>query len=264
MTVTRPRRSRRVALRPTMSAVAALRIALREAAAQISANAWGARSGRDPEFLHQLRVGTRRLRAALRTSRGLWRHGDASVLRRRLRALSRASGPARDWDVIAARRGAAWPAGARARHEAARDALRRSLAELPALPLPRARAGARRALQPFAREALSRLDRRIRRRLAQRGWGDSRQLHALRRRLRRLRYACEFLAGAFPARDAGPIVAALKSLQDLLGELNDIAIARRLGMPGVPAARERRLRARLDPAWRRFVAAPRFWEEVGL
>jgi triphosphatase len=247
-----------------MDAAAAVRLALREAADQVSANAGGAGAGKDPEFLHQLRVGTRRLRAALHVSRGLWRHGDARALRRQLRELSRVTGPARDWDVLAARRGAALPAGARASHQAARAALRLCLAALPAFRLPRARAGARRALQPFAREALARQDRRIRRRVALRGWGDARQRHALRRRLRRLRYACEFLAGAFPARDAGPIVAALRALQDLLGELNDIAVARRLGMRGSPASRERRLRARLGPAWRRFVAAPRFWEEIGL
>src|SRR5262249_40907435 len=55
---------------------------------------------RDLEYVHQLRVGTRRADAALRIFRGcLPRPGDRSV-RGGLRGLGRAAGEARDWDVF--------------------------------------------------------------------------------------------------------------------------------------------------------------------
>jgi CHAD domain-containing protein len=97
-------------------------------------------------------------------------------------------------------------------------------------------------------------------------WTRAKKRHALRRRLRRLRYASEFVAGAFPRSDREPLIHSLKALQDLLGTLNDAEVARRLARElggskprRTPSARERALIAQLPGAWRRFTAAPRFW-----
>src|SRR5262249_51817799 len=55
---------------------------------------------RDPEFVHQLRVGTRRSDAALRIFRVCLPGGAYRAARARLRAIRRAAGAARDWDVF--------------------------------------------------------------------------------------------------------------------------------------------------------------------
>jgi CHAD domain-containing protein len=203
MTAARPRKAKRVAVRPSMDAATAMRAVLREALAHVEANAAGAAVGDDAEFLHQLRVGARRLRAALRASKRLWRKDDVGRLRRDLRALAAASGPARDWDVQHERLPARMRRAAQLRRSAARDRLRRVLAALD-LRLPHATAGAAQLFAEFARETLERMHRKLRRRARDTNWKDPEQRHALRVRLRRLRYIAEFLAPAFPRADARP------------------------------------------------------------
>ena len=59
----------------------------------------GARLGREPESLHQMRVATRQLRAVLRATRPMLIPEWADSLRDELRWLGRLLGPARDLDV---------------------------------------------------------------------------------------------------------------------------------------------------------------------
>jgi CHAD domain-containing protein len=170
----------------------------------------------------------------------------------------------RDLDVTMALLPPALRAEARARRSAAQARLAALLGALPPLRLPRAAARRQPPLPLLAREALSRLDRKALRRGARTDWSDAEARHLLRSRLRRLRYASEFLQDAFPQRDPERLIASLKALQDLLGELNDIEVARRLARelshPSRAASvRERLLRARLPAAWRRYAEAPRFW-----
>src|SRR5262245_38829351 len=68
------------------------------ALAQMAANVMGAIEGRDLEYLHQLRVGIRRLRTVLRIFKG-------KRLEKDLRKLTKPLGVARDWDVFVARFG---------------------------------------------------------------------------------------------------------------------------------------------------------------
>ena len=101
-------------------------------------------------------------------------------------------------------------------------------------------------------------------RAARTDWADPAGRHALRIRLRRLRYVSEFMSGAFPERSAGVLLRSLKDLQDLLGALNDIEVARRLtrklaGRKARSEERERKLLSELPGAWRCFASAPRFW-----
>jgi triphosphatase len=84
---------------------------------------------------------------------------------------------------------------------------------------------------PIAAVAADELRRR-RKKILQRGARlseiDPQRRHKLRIQAKKLRYAAEFFAGAFPAKRAvrrrKHFVAALAKLQDALGDLNDIAV----------------------------------------
>ena len=120
-----PRKARAIAVGPAAGVAAARRAAQREALDQILANIPGALVGKDPEYLHQLRVGTRRLRAALRVFRGTMQRKDERALVRTLRKIAEASGPVRDWDVNAPRLPVSLRPEAARRRRAAHARLRR-------------------------------------------------------------------------------------------------------------------------------------------
>ena len=90
----------RVIGRPRADDTDALHARLREQYVAILANDPGTRLGTDPEALHDMRVATRRLRALLRTIRGLIRPGTADTLRSELGWLGRLLGGVRDYDVL--------------------------------------------------------------------------------------------------------------------------------------------------------------------
>lgn len=238
---------------------------LREALDQVAANVPGALAGKDPEYLHQLRVGMRRLRAALHLFGGTMRPADVRALRKRLRRLGRVAGPARDWDVYSRRLPQNLRPAAERRRRAAYARLRRVLRAPQPWLTPRGLAGPGQPLPDYARTALSRADRKALKKGERVDWSRPGRRHALRIRLRRLRYACEFLRGAFPDRDAEPLIRSLKHLQDVLGELNDLEVARHLseslsGKAPRRSARSARLVAQLPAAWGEFAGAERFWE----
>ena len=249
-----------------MGLAAARRAIFQEALAQMLDNAPGALRGAEPEYLHQMRVGMRRLRTALVVFGVTLQAEDARALRRELRRLSRVAGPARDWDVFSRRASPALRPAAQRHRRLAQVRLRAMLrAPLPWL-APRGRPAPAMPLPVFARTALVDADRKARRRGERIDWDKPRQRHALRIRLRRLRYACEFLRGAFPGQDADPLIRSLKHLQDLLGDLNDFEVARRLrremrAQPPRESPRKASLLAQLPAAWRVFCAAPHFWLE---
>ncbi len=78
--------------------VTALRAQLRA----IHAHERGARAGRDPEDLHEMRVAVRRLRAILRASRTMFEREWTEGLRGELEWLGAALGHVRDLDVLLA------------------------------------------------------------------------------------------------------------------------------------------------------------------
>lgn len=233
---------------------------LHESARGIEASARGALASDDPEFLHQLRVGARRLRSALRAFRPILPRKEAKRLRRSLRKLSPALGRARDWDVLVARLGAN-PRERQAARREAREAIR---SQAFARMLRHARAlhaqHSRESLEQFGAAALSRMHRKLNKAARGVDWSDAAQRHAVRIRVKRLRYGCEFFAPAFAARRAAPYIGALKELQGILGELNDIAVARRL--VGAQAD-ERALLTSLAAAWKRFERRAPFWHAAG-
>jgi CHAD domain-containing protein len=271
-----PRPWRMPALEPATPPGGAFGAIFSAALAQAGANAQGMLDSADPEYLHQVRVGLRRLRSALRAFAPLPKKSRS--LKHRLRRVMKALGPARDWDVLVHRleeagAGRRLVARARRRRNAEARAARavaeskelhvfvlRALRWIDAQPW-RPSAG---SLQRFGAGSLERLRRKLR----PADWTSAEHRHGLRIRVKRLRYACEFFAPCFPARAVERYLKRLRALQELLGELNDIAVGRKLlaGIdernPAVFDAREARLIRGLSRAWTAFESQPPYWRAL--
>ena len=91
-------------LKPEMTAGQAFNVIARACRDQIQANEPavlnGLSSSCDPEGVHQMRVGIRRLRAALRAFGRIVDPKAAEYLKTELRWMQQELGPARDWDVF--------------------------------------------------------------------------------------------------------------------------------------------------------------------
>jgi CHAD domain-containing protein len=190
---------------------------------------------RDPEAVHRMRVACARLRVWLALG------GGCSALDAELRSLRDAAAELRDLDVqLMDEPPRRWPRSQARRHEAARDALlayvegRRprvflhALAEMPALP----RRAAELELRRMARRAF---EVRV-------GRSSPRKLHRARRRVRDLRYACQWL-------DVD--VGWLARLQEILGEARDAMLAARAehAHPRRDEARARERSRKARAAW---------------
>jgi CHAD domain-containing protein len=202
---------------------------------------------RDPEYLHQLRVGLRRLRSALRAFEDLLPEKQAKLLARRTRRAMREIGAARDWDVFAqwlqneqAPRNVV--RAARRKCARARAAARRSVSRLSLNAVAPRRSGG--PMAQFADRVLKKLERKTRKQARRMDWDDASERHALRIRVKRLRYASEFF---------GRKVGGLERLQDVLGELNDVEVARRLSQR--LSVRKQNLDQALDARERRLLRA---------
>jgi triphosphatase len=82
---------------------------------------------------------------------------------------------------------------------------------------------------------MDRLDRRVRQRSRKFKSIDPVARHDVRKQAKKLRYAAAFFGEAFPQhpKRRQRFLAALKGLQDQLGELNDIAVARAVALRAV-------------------------------
>jgi CHAD domain-containing protein len=226
---------------------------------------------RDIEFVHQLRVGTRRADAALRIFALCLPAKVYRKARRRLRQLRRAAGAARDWDVfladLLAREGAAdakhrggldfligYAIGQRdAAHaeleqvyqeqgpsfetfmahtvEAVRPPQQRSA---PAILVDLARPMLFERLKDLEQAALGDLE-------------DYAQLHQVRIAGKRLRYAMEVFADCFDASFRSALYPRVEQLQEILGRANDSHVA----VERLTALRER-VRQTCATAWKRL------------
>jgi triphosphatase len=306
-----PRKARRLKLNRQALLHEVLASIVSDCLAQIRANEVPACEGIDPEGVHQLRVGVRRLRSALRLFQPLLPRHHVRSLNGELRWLASELGPARDLDVFVdeligplASAHPDDPALKTLRDEAValRTESQRRVGE--ALLSSRytrlvlqmghwlARAAwtdqalseeSARLYLParlYTSELLERMHRkavRLGRRLEQ---GSIEERHLLRIRLKRLRYAAEFFRSLYPGRRARRYLERLSQLQDVLGELNDVATADRLlaqllsrvepasvnyhaagfvaGWKGHTA--EQRL-AQLEALWEPFEASRCFWRD---
>lgn len=271
--------------------------------------------GREPVGIHQSRVALRRLRAALGLFRDALGDGAPTDLGAPARQFASACGPARDWDVLI---GETLPAGItamrkslspnqhpllgqraaaliqtarrlrRSRHDAARTALSSPAfmtfdSHLMAVidgerPLAIHGAFSDLSVVGFARDVLQRRDRKIRKIGKHIESLAPEDKHALRIRLKKLRYAATFLRHCFDRADSTSYIDAAAGLQEALGAINDREVALRLleqisqaGRPshthdwlagaltGWLIGETERRELTLAGAWRRFRKAGRFW-----
>jgi triphosphatase len=249
-----PRRARDVALAPDSTPQAALTAIAAECIAQVGINAAGMLAATDPEYLHQLRVGWRRVRSLLKLAALVATAESIDPLEQELRALGSVLGPARDCDVLALetlpkvaaefrgeREIARLRARAAARHrrlaKLARDAVatprfQQLLLALGAFfaALTRAPAGASLPVlaHDWIRPVLEARHRKLRKRARHVHRVGAAERHRARVAAKQLRYAAEFFAPLFPGKRADAYVAALSKLQSALGRLNDLEVAAKL------------------------------------
>ncbi len=252
-----PQKQRRMDLDPAMAAAAAIRRIALACIAQMQANEAGFLAGRDPEYLHQLRVGLRRLRSCVALLRKHVPPERVAPLVEELRWLGRALNPARDWDVFMTETLPpllrAFPEDSglaelhargtrlrRASNAAAREVVRSTrytsllLAAGGALAredLAALTAGAGELAGPvgaLAARLIERRDAKLRKRGAALRESTPEARHAVRIAAKRLRYAAEFFATLYPPKRVKRYIVALEDIQDTLGELNDLATAERL------------------------------------
>ena len=100
---------------------------------------------------------------------------------------------------------------------------------------------------PQAQDFATRRLRKLAKRFAQAGRQldtlDDKRLHALRILAKKLRYSAEFFAALYDRQKTGSFLAALSAVQDVLGQINDVAVAHRLldelaALPELSAHRE--------------------------
>jgi triphosphatase len=291
-----------------ISTATAFREIGRSCLAHARANETLLRDGPFVEGVHQFRVALRRLRSALAAFRDVLPADDRERKSELLRGVAGSFGDARDWDVF--RTDLLKPLARHLRNEpglarvtrAADRARAKAYAKVEATLADRNMtaamleteawlergdwaaamgAGADLPARDFARTTLRRLHRKVA------GIGHDiaglpeDELHELRIRCKKLRYAAEFFRSLFPRKSADAFVAALADVQEHLGALNDSLVATRLmgelgaGKGHLPAALlaraegivagwlAARVRADLDElpeVWRRFDACRPFWK----
>lgn len=217
---------------------------------QLRAHDPGARAGEDPEALHDMRVATRRLRAAVRLFAAAMPARSQSALSQELQWLGQLLGQVRDLDVQLAKLDrfiTAAPAGFRPplgylrahldgeRTERRSDMLAglsgaryfRLLIRLERFAFGRTQprdAAAREPIAVAGRRAIKQAFRRLRK-CGERIEAMPRpeDLHALRIRAKRLRYLLEFLA-ELTGKPGRRLVRRLTALQDLLGSYHDAVV----------------------------------------
>jgi inorganic triphosphatase YgiF len=213
----------------------------------------------DPEGVHQMRVGLRRLRAAMSLFAALLRDAQTQAIKQELKWLAGELGPARELDVLVSRVVA--PVKRQRRRWRGMPSLSQEIAERRDAALSRAQAAVQSArfrsltlevaawleagfwtkpaddlvrdrgdlpIEVFAIEQLARRWRKVRKKGKALGKLDARSRHKLRIQTKKLRYATDFFTALFITRRAVKrrkhFLPALKRLQDALGDLNDIAV----------------------------------------
>jgi inorganic triphosphatase YgiF len=287
-----PRGAQPVRLARGMSQAQALRLVLGSCADQIVANASQIASGEHAdEHVHQLRIGLRRLRSALRLFAGTpvdpALDPAAALLFRRL-------GAARDQAVIeagftadlqvalhaagvsgdaprAAVAGAQETPVAVVRDRASQTMLLDLLAATQAADRGDPEGGAR--LRDALAARLNRWHRSAAADAKRYGELDDAGRHRLRKHVKRLRYALEFSASLFRPRAVQRYLAGLRAAQERLGVINDVVIAmdafsrtrdtdpRAWFALGWLAARRDVLIAQALPDLKAFARTRRFWKD---
>lgn len=293
-TVPRPARAGKLNLAPAMTVWEGFVAIARDCLGQLQANEAPVLAGEDPEGIHQARIAVRRLRAALSAFESVLAPAELELFTGELRWLQQCLGPARDWDVLigeslnplVAEIGLSGDLGellARAETErqdayrAAREVLRTERYTALQLRLERwfdsGRAGLGAGpLPPFAVQVMDRYDKKLSR--AGRRLDDlpENELHAVRIKAKKARYAAEFFRALFDKKGARRYIAAVRGIQGHLGALNDAIVARSLtaeaglgDLPGQAALGGWFAHAivsgknELDSVWKKYRTARGYW-----
>jgi inorganic triphosphatase YgiF len=247
-----------IVLAPDMATRDAFRLIAASCFKQVIVNKSALRAG-DPEGVHQMRVGLRRLRAAISLFSNILEQSETNAIKAELKWLTEELAPAREFEVFLTR----VVAPARRHHgrlmgmqrlshdlaeqrrssnERARDAVRSERFRRLLLDVatwleigdwrhPHADLLRERGDMPIAVSGAAELRRRskkIRKRGKLLTKLDQRQRHKLRIQAKKLRYAAEFFATVFsgnkPSKLRKTFLSALEDMQDCLGDLNDIAV----------------------------------------
>jgi triphosphatase len=232
----------------------------------------------DPEGVHQMRVGLRRLRAAMSLFRILLHDPQTAAIKAELKWLARELSPARELEVLISRVVA--PVRKRSRRWRGMPSLAHEISERRDAALKRAQdavdsvrfrvltldvaawleAGQWAIRQDdlvrdqgdlpigdFAAEQLARRWRKVRKKGRALAELDARSRHKFRIQTKKLRYATEFFSGLYGSKRAvrrcKQFLPALERLQDGLGDLNDIAVhEERISAMGIRGRRSNRSR----------------------
>lgn len=215
------------------------------------ANLRGAMSGVDAEYLHQIRVALRRLRVALRMANRVCPDAELNGLMKEVAGASAALGSIREWDVFVAQ--TVHPLCMQMPRHRGLQALRENGEQQRADCYTAFRSESRaRELQglmlrfaiwmnsaywqqfeaisapDFAGRYLDKLHQRFSHAEKQIQKFDAANLHALRILSKKLRYSAEFFSAWYDAKSSQKFLVALGHIQEVLGQINDIAVAHRL------------------------------------
>lgn len=241
-----------IVLNPSMSATEAFVAVARACIDHIAGAVEAAQRSDDPEAIHQLRVGARRLRAAFSVFSAALPRRRPAVLRQ-LHMLQQQLGAARELDVLLDETIASLPDDLRgrrgmqeliksaearrtARHRHARATLASKRctnlwAQLPpaidryAWHRAQGSAAGEEPVTGFAAKVMRSRHRKARRLGDKIRDRDPEELHALRISIKKLRYAVEFFQDLWPRRRTQRYLLALKDLQQLLGNVHDTTVA---------------------------------------
>jgi inorganic triphosphatase YgiF len=212
----------------------------------------------DPEGVHQMRVGLRRLRAAMSLFAALLHDPQSAAIKAELKWLAGELGPAREFEVLVQR---VAPIKRQRRRWRGMPSLSQEIAEQRDAALKRAQDAVKSTrfrsltfdltawlqtgqwtnpqddlvrdrgdlpIAVYAAEQLTRRWRKVRKKGKALAKLDARSRHKLRIQTKKLRYAAEFFARLFSnkrvVKRRKRFLAALERLQDGLGDLNDIAV----------------------------------------
>jgi len=269
-------RAEKIKLRRGTSTADGFRIIGRSVLRQIAANE-SAVDRMDPEGVHQMRVGLRRLRAAISVFSKLFGDEETERIKSELKWLTDELAPARDLDVY--ERDKVEPLRRDAPTDAGMEELEDALASRRAAAFGRAKVAvdspryrsllldtlqwleigdwARRPrhdgvrpIERFAADILTRRTRKAMRKAKRLRQLDTQQRHKLRIAIKKLRYATDFFEHLFVGRKANAkkrlsrFKDCLGNLQDCLGALNDIKVHQKLAPMLVTGTPRRNSRAR--------------------
>ena len=250
-----PEKSRPVCLRGKDRSAQAFAAILASASRQILVNRAAVLETDDPHAAHQLRIGLRRLRSALKALRPFALSHSLTSFERAAREVGRSVGALRDADVLISaiyapieatasnKTGFADLHEALTRHRRAkREEVRASL-QGPAW----TRLQLYLTLWPRTldeNEKLVRPIKKVARKVLRKAWKKSakyganidrlngEQRHQMRKALKKLRYQAEFFAPLFRAAESEAFIRQLRALQDVFGYINDVRMAARLSEIG--------------------------------